>query len=167
MGYRSDVALHIKGSEENFIKVQKEYFNKLENSQVKLWSERKSFNLREIHTFHETKESYVNAGKYLWNNLNFEPTDNNCMIGNLFWQDEKWLRYYFSQCDELLEILTANDYSWYYIHCGEDDEDVSIRNNEENIKEFHYEVFVPYILEHYYSRPNLRELPDQKIGNDK
>lgn len=154
MGYISDVALHVKGSEERFIKIQREYFYKLRDSEVKLWAANGS-NTYEVQTFHETKESYVNAGQCIWNYLGFQPTDNNCMVGSLFWQDDKWLRYYSYQCEELLKILTGNNYSWYYIHCGENDRDFSVRNNEEKVSKFHFDVFVPYILDHEYSRPRL------------
>ncbi len=68
---------------------------------------------------------------------------------------DKWLRYYSDQCEELLKILTGNNYSWYYIHCGENDRDFSVRNNEEKVSKFHFDVFVPYIFDHEYSRPRL------------
>ena len=160
MGYISDVALHVKGSEERFIKIQREYFCKLRDSEVRLWAANGS-NTYEVQTFHETKESYVNAGQCIWNHLGFQPTDSNCMVGSLFWQDHKWLRYYSYQCEELLKILTGNNYSWYYIHCGENDRDLFVRNNEEKVSKFHFDVLVPYILDHEYSRPRL--LASKKI----
>ena len=160
MGYISNVALHAKGKKENYIKAQEDYFKRLEESSVTIWDiEGHSF--MRSGTLHNNKENYVNAGTQIWATLMFYPTEDNYMKGSFFYEDIKWLGYYYHQCKIMLKVLTAYDYSWYYVHCGQVSNDVSICSNEEELgADFDCDVLASYTIEYSYeeSWPRLREV---------
>ncbi len=152
MGYLSTLALHIKGKKEKITDVQKDYFNGLDNSPVNVWSY--DTTMYQVDTFHETKKSYVNSGRYLWKELAFRPQAKH-MYGEIFWKNLKWIRYFEHQCRILLDVCTKHRYSWYYVHIGEVDKDISIENNSSEIENFNEDVFKPYIIDHFDTWPTL------------
>ena len=152
MGYLSTAALHIKGSKSKIKEVQRDYFNDLDNSPVNLWSDEILFH--QVETLHETKEKYVDCGKYIWKELAFTPQGDD-MYGELFWANTKWLRYFEHQCNILLNVCTKHSYSWYYLHIGERDSEIIIKNNAHEIEDFNEDVFKPYIIDHYSTTPIL------------
>ena len=124
---------------------------------MNLWSNEDN-SINRVDTFHETKEIYVAYGKEIWSDLEFYHTEDDCMKRNFFFSAVKWLRYYYHQCNELLEVITDHNYSWYYIHCGQFSNHISIRSNEYELKEFDSDVLVCYTIYYKDKWPSLEEL---------
>lgn len=141
--YRSNIAIQIKGTDYSKIaRIKAMYMDKLENDPLTFVDDMPC--LMEVDTYHDKRESYIAAGKFLWGFFDFQVRRDHTVWSRVVRKAIYWKGNYDHQCETLLDIFTKYGYSWCYVHVRKGEE---LRyDNKELIENFDDEVNINFLV---------------------